>query len=91
MSSDHVMYEEHGAIARITLRERAGPGSVGNVWEALRRAFVAIEASDTVRAALISGAAGAFAFDMSSEAYALPDRYEGVLSLIHISEPTRPY
>lgn len=78
MSSDHVMYEEHGAIARITLRKRAGPGSVGNVWEALRRAFVAIEASDTVRAALITGAAGAFAFDMSSEAHALPDRYEGV-------------
>ena len=66
MTSDHVVYEEHGAIARVTLHASAqGPaGSAGNVWEALRRAFAAIEASDTARAGLISGAAGAFAFDM---------------------------
>jgi len=79
MTSEHVVYEAHGAIARVTLRESAGPaGSAGNVWAALRSAFVAIEASDTVRAALISGAAGAFAFDPSPEASALPDRLEGV-------------
>ena len=68
MTSEHVVYKEHGAIARVTLHESAGPaGSTGNVWEALRRAFAAIEASDTVRAALISGDAGAFSFDMSPE------------------------
>ncbi|MCX2977233.1 enoyl-CoA hydratase/isomerase family protein [Candidatus Marimicrobium litorale] len=79
MTSEHLVYEAHGAIARVTLRESAGPaGSTGNVWAALRSAFVAIEASDTVRAALISGAVGAFAFDPSPEASALPDRLEGV-------------
>ena len=79
MTSEHVVYEERGAIARVTLHESAGPaGSAGNVWEALRRAFAAIEASDTVRAALISGDAAAFSFDMSPEASALQVRLEGV-------------
>ncbi len=76
MFSEPVMYEEDGAIARVTLRESAG--AAGNVWESLRAAFETIEASDAVRAALISGAAGAFAFDMPSQARGLSVKHKEV-------------